>query len=147
MKKVLKRIAGIDVDSQLLVCCFGEMYDDTKQVIISHKTFENNLAGFKKLLAYCNALSKDGVKIRFVFEATGTYHEKLAYYLFDNGQDLSIVLPRKIFNYARTLETKTVTDKTSSGAIMFFALGRDLDNWCKPSPIYKAINKRKNTGN
>jgi len=45
-------------------------------------------------------------------EATGVYHEKVAYYLYLNCQSVSIVLPNKISNYARTLEVKTITDKT-----------------------------------
>lgn len=50
-------------------------------------------------------------------EATGVYHEKFAYHLDEQGYDLSIVLPNKISNYMRTLDTKTVTDKTASQAI------------------------------
>ena len=60
-------------------------------------------------------------------EATGVYHEKLAYYLSDQGEDISIVLPNKISNYFRTLDTKTVTDKTSSQAICRFGLERKLE--------------------
>jgi transposase len=137
MKKVLKRVVGIDVDLNLLVCCFGEMYEDTQQVIISHKTFANSKEGFVLLLAYISKMPSIETRIRFVFEATGVYHENLAYFLAEQGLDLSIILPTKISNFARTLQTKTITDKTSSEAIMFFALGRNLENWVVPSPIYR----------
>lgn len=42
------------------------------------------------------------VKVLYVMEATGIYHEALAYFLFDKEQQISIVLPNKISSYART---------------------------------------------
>ena len=54
------------------------------------------------------------VKVRYVMEATGVYHESLAYYLAQEEFEVSIVLPNKISNYFRTLEVKTITDKTAS---------------------------------
>ncbi len=47
-------------------------------------------------------------------EATGVYHKLLAYYLDEQGLEVSIILPNKISNYARSLDVKTVTDKTAS---------------------------------
>lgn len=76
---------------------------------------------------------------RYVMEATGAYHELLAYHLDDQGYEVSIVLPSKISNYVRTLETKTVTDKTSSDAIARFGLERQLDRWHRPNLLYATI--------
>ena len=45
-------------------------------------------------------------------EATGVDHQKFTYYLSENNYEVSIVLPNKISNYMRTLETKTITDKS-----------------------------------
>jgi transposase len=59
--------------------------------------------------------------------------------LDDKGYDLSIVLPNKISNYMRTLETKTITDKTCSEAITLFGLERNLDKWKRPKPVYKFL--------
>jgi transposase len=53
--------------------------------------------------------------------------------------DLSIILPNKISNYARTLDTKTVTDKTASEAIALFGLERKLENWEPPKGVYKKL--------
>jgi transposase len=52
---------------------------------------------------------------------------------------LSIILPNKISNYSRTLDVKTVTDKTASEAITRFGLERKLDNWEAPKEIYKKL--------
>jgi transposase len=72
-------------------------------------------------------------------EATGVYHESFAYFLRDKGQEVSIVLPNKISNYARSLTVKTVTDRTASEAIAQFGLERNLDTWEKPQPIFKTM--------
>jgi transposase len=72
-------------------------------------------------------------------EATGVYHQKFAYYLNDRGYAVSIVLPNKISNYMRTLETKTITDKTCAEAITLFGLERNLEVWERPKPIYKLL--------
>jgi transposase len=72
-------------------------------------------------------------------EATGVYHQKFAYYLVDNGYEVSIILPNKISNYMRTIEQKTITDKSCSQAIAQFGLERKLDNWKKPKCIYRSL--------
>jgi transposase len=72
-------------------------------------------------------------------EATGVYHESLAYYLDEQGLKVSIVVPNKISNYARTLTVKTVTDKTASEAIARFGLERKLDQWSRPKGIFKTL--------
>jgi len=77
------------------------------------------------------------VPVGYVMEATGVYHESLAYHLDENQKEVSIVLPNKIGNYVRTPETKTVTDKTASEAIARFGLERKLDRWSRPKGIFK----------
>jgi transposase len=72
-------------------------------------------------------------------EATGVYHEPLAYFLDQQGSDISIVLPNKISNYFRTLDVKTITDKTASEAIARFGLERTLDNWKRPAAVFKKL--------
>jgi transposase len=72
-------------------------------------------------------------------EATGVYHESLAYFLEGQGKELSIVLPTKISNYMRTLENKTITDASCADAICRFGLERDLDIWKRPKPVFKRL--------
>lgn len=139
MKKVVKQVLGIDVAQDELVCCFGKMHDDFTPELISHKTFLNSLKGFESLLEWVGKLSEASVAVRYVMEATGIYHESFAYFLHDQGLDVSIILPNKISNYARTLNVKTVTDKTASEAITLFGLERKLDNWDPPQGIYKKL--------
>jgi transposase len=72
-------------------------------------------------------------------EATGVYHENLAYLLDEKGQEVTIVLPNKISSYMRTLDIKTITHKTASEAIARFGLEKKLDPWSKPKDIFRQL--------
>lgn len=139
MKKIVKQVVGIDVAQDELVVCIGRMYDDWTSELYSHKTFANTAKGFISLTDWVAKLSDCAIVMRYVMEATGVYHESLAYYLSERDDLLSIVLPNKISNYSRTLDVKTVTDKTASEAIARFGLERNLANWEPPKGIYKKL--------
>ncbi len=139
MKRVIKQVLGIDVAQKELVTCLGRVYEDLELELYGRKTFANTAKGFESLVQWVKKLTQDGIVVRYVMEATGVYHESLAYFLKNQGKEVSIVLPNKISNYARSLTIKTVTDKTASEAIAQFGLERNLDSWEKPSPILKKI--------
>lgn len=90
----------------------------------------------KSLVEWVNKLRIPNTEVSFVMEATGVYHQKFAYYLEENACHVSIVLPNKISNYMRTLEVKTITDKSCSQALAQFGLERKLDAWKRPDEAY-----------
>jgi transposase len=139
MKKIVKQIVAIDVALKELVVCLGRMYDDWSPELYANKTFANTEKGMEALVLWVKKQIEDQVSLRFVMEATGVYHEALAYFLEEKGYELSIVLPNKISNYMRTLDVKTITDKTASQAIAMFGLERKLDNWKRPKEIYRKL--------
>jgi transposase len=139
MTNIVKQVAGIDVAQDELVVSLGKMDIAIETSLYAFKTFANKPSGFAALLVWIGKHTSDEVPVRFVMEATGAYHEKLAYYLTDHEKQVSIVLPSKISNYVKTLEVKTVTDKTASQAICQFGLGRKLEIWQKPKKIFRDL--------
>lgn len=139
MKKILKQVLGIDVAQKELVVSLGRLDEDLVIEVYGRKVFPNTKKGFSTLVSWVNKQKAMGLPIRYVMEATGVYHESLAYYLDQEGYEVSIVLPNKISNYFRTLETKTITDKTSAEAIVKFGLERRLDRWQRPKAIFKKL--------
>lgn len=137
--KVVKQVAGIDVSQKELVVCLGRMYEDLSPQLYGHGSFPNTAAGMQKLIKWVQQQTIPGVTLRYVMEATGVYHESLAYFLDEQGCSVSIILPNKISNYARTLDTKTVTDKTASQAIAMFGLERKLSDWKRPAKVFKTL--------
>lgn len=139
MKKIVKQVLGIDVAQKELVVCLGRMHDDWTPELYSHGTFANSKKGFDAMVKWVKKLTIEDTAVRYVMEATGVYHESLAYYLEGKGYEISVVLPNKISNYVRTLEVKTITDKTASEAIARFGLERKLDKWKRPKPVFKKL--------
>lgn len=136
---ILKQVAGIDVAQNELVVSLGRIDHELTLYIFNYKVFNNNAKGFKDLVKWVEKQVKNELKARYVMEATGVYHEALAYYLTDNGSEVSIVLPNKISNYFRTLDVNTITDKTASEAIARFGLERKLEVWKKPKKIFREL--------
>ena len=136
---ILKQVLGIDVAQKELVVCLSKLNSDLSIDHYTNKVFSNKEAGFVALIKWVKKLTIENVEIHFVMEATGVYHQKFAYYLDANGFNVSIVLPNKISNYMRTLENRTITDKTCAEAIAQFGLERKLDKWRKPNIIYKNL--------
>ncbi|GEP93738.1 Transposase [Chitinophaga terrae (ex Kim and Jung 2007)] len=137
--QVIKQAIGIDVAQKELVVTIGRLYSDLSIDLFARRVYHNTLAGFKQLVKWVENVTDTAVERRYVMEATGVYHEKLAHFLIENNSQISVVLPSKISNYMRTLDIKTITDKTSADAIARFGLERKLDNWEKPSGVYGRI--------
>lgn len=136
---MLKQTVGIDVAQKELVVSLGCLLEDLSSRITGYKTFTNNPKGFAELIKWVEKLTHKEAPLRFIMEATGVYHEALAYFLDDHGYTLSVVLPNKMVNFFRTLEINTVTDKSMSEAIARFGLEKNLQNWNRPDPKYKSL--------
>lgn len=138
-KRLLKQVAGIDVAQKELVVSLGNMDEETTMAIYAHKAFPNNVKGFAALLSWVEKQANAALPVKYVMEATGVYHEALAYYLAGQGCPVSIVMPNKITNFFRTLEVKTVTDKSMSEAITLFGLSKQLESWTPPQAAFREL--------
>lgn len=137
--KILKQVLGIDVAQKELVVSLGRMNEDLTIEVYASKVFTNTNKGYVGLVSWVKKLASPAISTRFVMEATGVYHESLAYFLVDQSEQVSIVLPNKINSYFKTLDVKTITDRTASEAITRFGLERKLDLWKKPKPTFKKL--------
>jgi transposase len=138
-KKLLKQVVGIDVAQKELVLSLGNMDQQALTHIYAYKTFVNNEKGFTAMILWVNKHIDNDSPLKYVMEATGVYHEALAYFLSDRNYSVSIIMPNKITNYFRTLEIKTVTDKSMSEAIALFGLEKKVDEWVQPKRIFREL--------
>ncbi|WP_256935261.1 hypothetical protein [Olleya sp. HaHaR_3_96] len=81
MKQILKQVLGVDVAQKELVVTLGKMYNDFTLDLYAYKVFKNNKIGFAALLKWLDPIINKEIKLQFVMEATGVYHQKFAYYL------------------------------------------------------------------
>ncbi|WP_183581192.1 IS110 family transposase [Mucilaginibacter sp. X5P1] len=138
-KKLLKQVVGIDVAHKELVVSLGNMDQEASTHIYAYKTFVNNEKGFAAMMLWVKKHTDNDSPLRYVMEATGVYHEALAYFLSDRNYAVSIIMPNKVTNFFRTLEIKTVTDKSMSEAIALFGLEKKVDDWVQPKRVFREL--------
>src|SRR5437764_889269 len=101
---------------------------------LKHKVFGNTTSGFLQLSAW---LQKQKVEhAHLCMEATGTYGEALATYLFDAGHVVSVVNPATIKAYAQSHLARTKTDKADATLIAHFCQERKPPAW---SPLPREV--------
>lgn len=140
---------GIDVSKDKLDCSLLKQREPLK---VKTKVFKNNSHDHEKLIEWSLTNTKQAIgDIHFVMEATGVYHEGLAYYLHEAGAKVSIVNPAHVHNYAKSLGKRTKSDKKDSVVISRYAATHPLQAW-EPEPVeirqlqsllrrYESINK------
>lgn len=139
IKRLLKQVVGIDVAQKELVVSLGNMDQEASTNIYASKIFLNNEKGFMALILWVKKQTAEEFPLRYVMEATGVYHESLAYFLSNRTYQVSIVMPNKITNFFKTLEIKTVTDRSMAEAIAMFGLEKKLDNWVQPKKVFREL--------
>jgi transposase len=127
---IIRYCVGIDVDKKTFkTCCVGLQYSG--QVIVkATKTFNNSEEGFKELLQWKQKQVKEiDIASSFVMEATGVYHEHLAYFLHEKKQTVHVVLANKAKRYIQSLGIRTKNDKIDAQGLATMGVQQFLDIW------------------
>jgi transposase len=128
---------GVDV-SKAKLDVFVEVAGKAK-----HHLFANAEYGYKDMLVW---LQKMGLKkFSFCMEATGSYWEEFAAYLFDAGVEVSVVNPSCIKRFAQSELKRTKTDKVDAGVIYRFACAMKPRTWTPPPKdvqLLQALSRR-----
>jgi transposase len=123
----MKQIIGIDVSKQKLDLTWLRSEAPLK---LKSKVFSNDKAGHKALVQWCLSQTQcEPGQLHVVMEATGIYHEALAYYLNENGVAVSVVNPAKLRGYANSLGARTKTDKKDSVVIARYGASQSPALW------------------
>ena len=125
-----KYCVGIDVDKNTFKTCL--MVQSDKKKVLSSRTFKNVLSGFTGLFEWIEKRCK-GQQVSYVMEATGVYHEYLAYFLHNKRQDIHIVLPLKSKRYMQSLGIRSKTDPIDARGLAMMGLEQDLEQWIPAS--------------
>lgn len=139
METPIKQTAGIDCGIQELVVSFGLLVSSGNFICKLTKVFTNTSKGFKQLLQWIAEVSFKETTVLYVMEATGVYHEKLAYYLIANDCRVSIVLPNKVNAFAKTCTSKKQDDQQASKVLAEFGCVKHVDEWQPPHPLFAAL--------
>ena len=118
------------------------------QIGISHKMVfavcrvnvpANNNNGFKKILEHT------GPGYHFVMEATGVYYIRLAFWLHEQGCNLSVVNALSIKRYIQMHLERNKSDKKDAAWICRYAIGQRPAYWEMPDGAYFECKQLYNT--
>jgi transposase len=126
----MQPVVGIDVSKLKLDACL--IIDEKSSTKGKFHIFSNNLEGFEKLLDWVQLKCQHTEKPRFYMEATGSYMEEVAEFLYDKGFCVSIVNPLLIKEKKPKLHSQK-TDKADARAIAKYCMTHDLRLW-RPQP-------------
>lgn len=142
-----KLIIGIDMAKDSFHVCVKSELENGDVKIIGSRKFKNQSSEYQKLLTWVSKRIKPFHDSPiFVMEATGVYHENLAYFLYEKGQSVSIVLPNKLKYFTKSFNIVTKTDKLDASIIAQYGIERKMKLWKPVSPVYlqlKILNRKK----
>lgn len=137
--KTIKQVIGIDVSKDTFHVCLGIIDESQSIKVLKQSSFTNNEKGFKQLLSWKQKNYLTDISLWYVMEATGVYYENLAYFLSEHKERISVLLPNKSKNFAKSLDIKTKTDKVDAAMLCRIGLERVLPEWRIPSVLMKQI--------
>lgn len=120
---------GIDVSKNKLDLAWLKEPDSLK---VKTKSFSNDPKHFTQIIDWLNDNGLTLTDIHIVLEATGVYHENIAYYLHDKGILVSIINPAYVKSYADSLGSRNKTDKKDSIILARYAHSAKPDTWTPP---------------
>ncbi len=138
-KDLLRLCVGIDVSNLRLDVAISALDGQIAPHVLATTHFENNSSGHTKLEEWIERKRIKDIPLQVVLEATGVYHERLAYHLVNNGYALAIALPNRIKKYCESTSVRSVTDKISAKQIAEFGLLKSPKNWEKPQPVIRNL--------
>ena len=125
-------ILGIDVSKKKFDSTLIDQ--ETKD---HYKELSNNPKGYQKLSQW---LSRHKVKeLHVCLEATNIYWEELAFYLHQEGYQVSVVNPMRIRGFATSQLRRNKTDKLDSNVIATFCQQTKPKLWQPPQPHQRQL--------
>jgi transposase len=134
--KQLKYSVGIDMAKDQFKACFSVIDQQQRVTIKATSGFSNNLTGFEEFYAWTRKHAREKIPVHYLVEATGIYHENLAWFLYNKDCSVSVILPNKAKKYIQGLGLKSKNDKIDAKGLARMCAEQSLDLW---RPISKKI--------
>ena len=125
----LKYSVGLDVSSKKIDACISVIDQRQRVIVKSSKKILNTKKGFEDLVAWILKHQKDSIPLVICMEATGIYHENCAYFLYEKGFTVSIILPNKAKKYLESLGLKSKNDSIDAKGLSQMGAEQCLEAW------------------
>jgi transposase len=135
--KTLKYAIGIDIAKNDFKACLSVIFENQQVKIKATRTFDNTQKGFQALLDWTIKNQKESnVPLYFLMEATGIYHENLAWYLHNKSCNVIVVLANTAKRYLQSLGIKSKNDKIDAQGLSQMCAEKSYSCW---NPLSKNI--------
>lgn len=122
---------GIDVSKQKLDVAWLR---DPEAGKVKTRVFPNTPEGFTALREWLvKTTGAQPTEIGVMMEATGVYHDALAYALYEAGMTVFVANPQHVHSFRDSFGKRSKTDKKDSVALARFLHGRSHKPW-QPEP-------------
>jgi len=121
---------GIDVSKDTLDLCM--LYDGIKGRIRTKK-IKNDGTAAANIFRWLRLQHCGPGDVHLIMEATGVYHERLAFSLHEAGGYVSLANPHRSRDFARGMGILTKTDKVDAYMLACYALLKKPQRWLPPS--------------
>lgn len=128
---------GIDVSKDKLDVLWLRDKETRK---VKTKAFMNRPEDHQKIVAWVLKNTQAALSdIQFVMEATGVYHEALAYALHEQQAQVFVINPARTKAHAKSLGIHTKTDKTDSYVIAHYGASMQMQPWVPERPEIREL--------
>lgn len=125
----LKYALGVDVSKDEHQVCLSVIDDQQRVTIKASRKFANTLKGFQQLESWLQKQRKLELPLVILLEATGVYHEQLAWFLHQKAYALSIILPNKAKAYLKAIGLKSKNDSIDAAGLARMGAEQRLPLW------------------
>lgn len=127
---------GVDMAKEKFDACVSIINSDQEVKIKATRTFKNTESGFVEFANWLAKHCKEEVPVIISMEATGVYFEQLAWWLHNNDNYVSVLLPNRAKRYKESLGLISKNDSIDARALSRMACEQKLKQW---HPISKTI--------
>jgi transposase len=137
---ILKYSVGLDVSSKDIKFCITTIDYSQEVKVLSRLTILNTKAGFLQAIVWMNQWHKEKkIPLVLCMEATGVYHENCAYFFYDKGYRVSVILPNKSKKYLECLGLKSKNDEIDAEGLSQMGAEQKLPHWQPTIKFYGVL--------
>lgn len=137
MSNLIKYSCGVDMASKKFDVCLISMDDTLTTKIKGTKKFDNSSSGIRDFCKWLkNKCSAMNIPLFVMVEATGVYHEQMAYKLSSEGFKINVVLPNKSKKYMESLGLKSKNDKIDAYGLALMCAQQKHEEFKPLDPLF-----------
>ncbi len=129
MVSPIKYSVGIDMSKSDFQAVMLLQNNDLSTVVKGSRKFANTEEGHNQFEYWISRHKKFDVPVHLTVEATGNYHENLAFYFDNQCFIVNVILPNKAKKYLQSLGYKSKNDKIDARGLAQMGAEQQLRQW------------------